>query len=41
MMSSLSTQPVSTWLPRREETDRQAMRDLFAGMGQDRYSGLG
>ena len=30
MMSSLSTQPVSTWLPLLDEADRQAMRDVFA-----------
>jgi pimeloyl-ACP methyl ester carboxylesterase len=36
MMSSLSTQPVSTWLPLLEETDRQAMRDCLAGMRSGR-----
>jgi pimeloyl-ACP methyl ester carboxylesterase len=36
MMSSLSTQPVSTWLPLVEEPDRQAMRDVFAGMRSGR-----
>ena len=32
MMSSLSTEPVSTWLPHLDEADRQAMRDVFASM---------
>jgi len=32
MMSSLSTQPVSAWLPLLDETDRQAMRDVLAGL---------
>ena len=32
MMSSLSTQPVSTWLPLLDEADRQAMRDVLAGL---------
>jgi pimeloyl-ACP methyl ester carboxylesterase len=30
MMSALSTQPVSTWLPLVDEADRQAMRDVLA-----------
>ena len=32
MMSSLSTQPVSAWLPLLDEADRQAMRDVLASM---------
>ena len=32
MMSSLSTEPVSTWLPLLDEADRQAMRDVLARM---------
>ena len=36
MMSSLSTQPVSTWLPRLEKPDRQAMRDALAGLRSGR-----
>jgi len=32
MMPSLSTQPVSSWLPRLDEADRQAMRDVFTDM---------
>lgn len=32
MMSSLSTQPVSTWLPLLGEADRQAMRDVLASL---------
>jgi pimeloyl-ACP methyl ester carboxylesterase len=29
MMASLSTEPVSTWLPQLDEADHQAMRDVF------------
>jgi pimeloyl-ACP methyl ester carboxylesterase len=36
IMSSLSTQPVSTWLPLLDEADRQAMRDVFAGLRSGR-----
>jgi pimeloyl-ACP methyl ester carboxylesterase len=32
MLSSLSTQPVSSWLPRLNQADRQAMRDVFSSM---------
>lgn len=32
MMSSLSTQPVSSWLPLLEEADRRAMCDVLADM---------
>lgn len=48
MMSSLSTQPVSTWLPLLGEADRQAMRDALAGLRSGRgfvtdlsYAGTG
>jgi pimeloyl-ACP methyl ester carboxylesterase len=36
MLSSLSTQPVSSWLPRLNQADRQAMRDVFSSMRSGR-----
>lgn len=36
MMASLSTQPVSTWLPLLDEADRQAMRDVLARLRSGR-----
>jgi pimeloyl-ACP methyl ester carboxylesterase len=36
MMSSLSTQSASTWLPLLAEADRQAMRDVLMGMRSGR-----
>lgn len=48
MMSSLSTQPVATWLPLLDEADRQAMRDVLGGLRSGRgfvidvsYAGAG